>query len=152
MSGEKIYIETIRKPGKIRGVDSLTITYIVRKRKMRWLILIGDNSFSLNTIKSVKHEGCIARYDVKQIEGRYCVDYGKDHIFYDYNRNIEEFEEDFTKVPYISPHFITMIYTSEERVKQVLRLESFPKNIYIDNDHGIVLPIGKFIQIGMPLQ
>lgn len=118
---------------------------------MRWLILIGDADFGLSTIKSIKHEGCVRCYDVEKIEGRYCVEYGDNHIYYDYNKNIDEFEEDFEKVPYMSPHVITMIYTSEECVKHVLRLKSFPKNIYVDNDHGIVLPIEEFIQLGIPL-
>ena len=54
---------------------------------MRWLILIGDEKFDLNTIKSIKHYGCVNCYDVPNIAGRYCVDFGKDHIFYDYNEN-----------------------------------------------------------------
>ena len=52
---------------------------------MRWLILIGNEKFDLNTIKSIKHYGCVNCYDVPNIAGRYCVDFGKDHIFYDYN-------------------------------------------------------------------
>lgn len=118
---------------------------------MRWSILIGDADFGLNTIKSIKHDGCVRCYDVELLGKRYCVDYGENHIYYDYNQNIDEFEEDFTKVPYLTPHFITMIYTSGECVKNVLQLESFPKNIYIDNDHGVVLPIEEFIRLGMPL-
>ena len=69
---------------------------------MRWLILIGNEKFDLNTIKSIKHYGCVNCYDVPNIAGRYCVDFGKDHIFYDYNENIEEFEENNTIIIGIS--------------------------------------------------
>lgn len=120
-------------------------------RNMRWLILIGDEDFDLNTIKSLEHYGCIGCYDVPEIKGRYCVDYGEDHIFYDYDDGMDGYdEEDLLKIPYSNPHFITMIYTSETRVRNVLSQEKFP-NIYVDNDFGIILPLQEFIQYGMPL-
>ena len=118
---------------------------------MRWLILNLYKKFDLNTIKSIKHYGCVNCYDVPNIAGRYCVDFGKDHIFYDYNENVEEFEEDLIKIPYTNPHFITMTYTSIERVKNILQQDNFPKNIYIDNDYGLILSIKKFIELGFPL-
>lgn len=97
---------------------------------MQWLILIGDESFSLNTLKSIKHEGCIECYDVAGIEGRYCVDFGKDHIYYDYNPNTDEFTDGLFMLPYANPHVITMTYTSEECVKHVLQQKKFPNDIY----------------------
>ena len=118
---------------------------------MQWLILIGDESFDLDTIKSIKHYGCVKCYDVPEIEGRYCVDFGEDHIFYDYDENIDEFEDDLIKIPFLTPHFVTMIYTSKNRVKSVLKQDNFPANIYVDNDYGMILPLEKFIQRGMPL-
>lgn len=118
---------------------------------MRWLILIGDDSFSINTLKSIKYNGCVECYDVTGVEGRYCIDFGEDHIFYDYNQNTLEFSDVLTEIPFIKPNFITMIYTSKERVKKVLQQKDFPNNIYIDNDYGLVLPIKEFIRLGMPL-
>lgn len=120
---------------------------------MQWLILIGNENFNLNTIKSIEHYGCIARYDVDCIENRYCVDFGNDHIFYDYDENIDDYEEDdLNKIPYKNPHFITMIYSSKDRVKNVLMQSNYPDNIYVDNDHGLILPIDKFIKLGLPLE
>lgn len=118
---------------------------------MQWLILIGDEKFNLNTLKSVKHNGYTKCYDVPGIEGRYCVEFEQGHIFYDFALDIGEFAENLSKVPYKKPHFIMMIYKSQELVKHILKLKDFPKNIYVDNDYGIVLPLKEFIEIGMPL-
>lgn len=43
-----------------------------------------------------------------------------------------------------------MVYTSKSCVRRVLQQDNFPANIYIDNDYGLLLPIEKFIQQGMP--
>lgn len=118
---------------------------------MQWLTLIGDESFDLDTIKSIEHYGCVKCYDVLEIEGRYCVDFGEDHIFYDYDENIYEYEDDLIKIPFLTPHFVTMIYTSKNRIKSVLKQDNFPANIYVDNDYGMIMPLKKFIQQGMPL-
>lgn len=43
-----------------------------------------------------------------------------------------------------------MVYTSKSCVRCALQQDNFPANIYIDNDYGLLLPIEKFIQQGMP--
>lgn len=118
---------------------------------MQWITLIGDENFDISTIKSLNHYGCIECYDVPGMEGRYFVNYGEDHIFYDYDETPDDFEDDLSKIPYTKPHFITMIYTSKSCVRSVLQQDNFPTNIYINNDYGLILPIEKFIQQGMPL-
>lgn len=89
-----------------------------------------------------------------EIKGRHCVDYGTDHVFYDCGANlIEEYEkEDLPKIPFNNPNFIMMVYTSEDRVKKVLQQNNFLKGIYVDNDHGLIVPIEEFIHLGMPVQ
>lgn len=116
--------------------------------------MIGDENFGLSTIRAMKHYGCLECYDAPDIEGRYCVDFGGDPIFYDYDKEVSKAygEEELKCIPYSEPHFVIMVYTSENRVKSVLRQDNFPADIYIDNDHGLILPIGKFIQQGMPLE
>ena len=119
---------------------------------MQWIILIGDENFDMSTIKSINHYGSIECYDVSGIAGRYCVNFGEDHIFYDYDEISDDFDEDeLNKIPYSNPHFLTMIYTSKSCVRNVLQQDNFPSDIYIDNDHGLILPIEKFVQQGMPL-
>lgn len=121
---------------------------------MQWIILIGNENFNLNTIRAVEHYGSIDSYDVTEIEGRYCVDFGDDHIFYDFVDIdiIEEYEKDeLNKIPYINPNFIVMIYTSKTRIRNILKQDNFPDNIYVDNDFGLIVSIKEFIRLGMPL-
>ena len=118
---------------------------------MQWIILIGDENFNLNALKSIKHKGCTRCYDVPGIKGRYCVEFEQEHIFYDFDLDVGELAENLSKVPYKKPHFIMMIYKSEELVKHILKLKDFPNTIYVDNDYGLVLPLKEFIEIGMPL-
>lgn len=73
-------------------------------------------------------------------------------FFYNYDETLNDFDEDeLNKIPYSKPHFVTMIYTSKSCVRNVLQQDNFPSDIYIDNDFGLILPIEKFIQQGMPL-
>lgn len=118
---------------------------------MQWITLIGDENFTISTIKSLKHDGSIECYDIPSIKGRYYVNFGEDHLFYDFIETTDDFADDLNKIPYKKPHFITMIYSSKECVRSVLQQDNFPTNIYIDNDYGLILPIREFIQQGMPL-
>jgi len=90
---------------------------------------------------------------VTEIEGRYCVDSGEDHIFYDYAPDIiNDYEKsDLSKIPFTKPHFIMMVYQTEERMKKVIQQDNFIKRIYVDNDYGLIVPLDKFIRLGMPL-
>ena len=118
---------------------------------MKWLILIGDANFGMDTIKSINHYGSVASYDVVEIDGRYCVDFGEDHIFYDEDSNISDYEEDLKLVPFTNPKILIMLFTSKECAKKILMQDNFPQDIYIDNDFGIITSIRNFISLGMPL-
>ena len=85
------------------------------------------------------------------VEGRYCVTFGEEHIYYDYDETVDGFEEELSGLPYSRPHFITMLYTSGELVRSVLRQNDFPEGVYIDNDFGVRLSREEFIEQGMPL-
>ena len=88
---------------------------------MQYIILIGDERLTLNSIKSIKHYDSINSYDVLEINGRYCVDYGKDYIFYDYDDSIinDYVDAQLLKIPFDSPHFVIMTYVSKERIKKL---------------------------------
>lgn len=119
---------------------------------MQWIILIGDEKFDLNTIKAIKHNDSVSSYDVTELKGRYCVDFGEDHIFYDFDDISGDYEEnELSRLPYDNPNFIIMIYTSKSRIRSILKQDDFPDNIYFDNDFGLILPIKEFIELGMPL-
>lgn len=120
---------------------------------MQWIILIGNENFTLDSIKLKEHRDSIRVYDVN--ENRCCVEFGTDHIFYDFNTDIinDYEEEDLARVkglPFKNLHFIMMIYTSEERMKKVISQSNFFRDIYVDNDHGLIIPIDEFIKLNMP--
>ncbi len=117
---------------------------------MQWIILIGDENFDLSSIKTIKHYESIQCYDVD--ENRYCVDYGKDHIFYDLDNLADVYEEDeLLKIPFKNPCFIVMVYTSKKLMRKILQQDNYLRDIYVDNDYECILPIEKFIEIGMPV-
>lgn len=121
---------------------------------MQWITLIGDENFSLNTIKAMEHHGSISCYDVPEMKARYCVDYGNDHIFYDDQGTlIGDYEEtDLIKIPFKKPYFVIMTYTSEEILKRVLQQNNFLDGIYVDNGYDLIVPIEEFIKLGMPME
>jgi len=120
---------------------------------MRWITLIGDESLCLDTIKKIEFYGSISRYEVTGIRNRYCVDYGNDHMFYDYlGDSVGDYDEqDLKIIPFHKPHFIMIVYTSRERMNIVLKQNNFPKGIYVDNGNGHIIPIEELIELEMPL-
>ena len=116
---------------------------------MKWIFLIGNETFNVETVKKLKHADMVRSYDE---DGRYCVDFGDDHIFYEQMTNIDEFEGDMPMLPFINPTIIMMTYTSSERVRKVLSRDNFPKDIYIDNDFGLIVSLAEFINLGMPME
>ena len=118
---------------------------------MQWIILIGDENFDLNSIKAIEHYGSVRSYEVD--ENRYCVDYGKEHIFYDFDNLTDDYENgELLKIPFENPNFIIMVYTSKELMEKILQQDNYLHNIYVDNDYECILSIEKFIEIGMPVE
>ena len=109
------------------------------------------SNFNLDIIKNIEHYGSVENYEVN--ETRYCVNYGKDHVFYDDTGNISDDyeEEDLLKIPFKNPRFIMMVYTSKNLMKKILQQDNYLCDIYIDNDYGCILPIKEYIEIGMPI-
>ena len=117
---------------------------------MQYIILTGDENLTLDAVRKIEHYDSISHHDVHK--DRFCVDYGKDHIFYHYSEDTNDYEEeDIEKIPYENPHFITMIYTDVERMKKVIQQDNFLRGIYVDNDAGLIMPIEEFIYMGMPM-
>jgi hypothetical protein len=115
---------------------------------MQWVILIGDNKLTLDSIRAIKHYGSVSSYDIPEMGERYCVDYGDDHIFYDYDDIVvNDYEQaELARIPFLHPHFIMMVYQSDERMKNILRQDNFLRGIYVDDDHGNIIPIEDFIK------
>lgn len=120
---------------------------------MQWIILIGGEDVGLQTIKKIKHREELCHYDIPGIPGRYCVEFATDHIFYDLVDISSDYEKDeLLRLPFHQPRFIMMIFQRVERMKEVIQMENFPENIYVDNDRGLVVPKNEYIRLGMPVE
>lgn len=113
---------------------------------MKWILLIGDEKLNLDLIKKVEHFGSISITDVS--DNRLVVDYGSEQIFYDYVEDLinEYEEEEILYIPFSNSKFIMMVYTSDELMKKVLIQDNYLKEIYVDNDNGLIVPIEEFIK------
>ena len=120
---------------------------------MKWIIIIGDETLTLDTIRGIEHPGNVHCYDDEELPRQYCVAYEQDYISYTYNNEIiNDYEEpEREEIPFCNPHFIVMRYRCAERAKSVISHDSFPKNVWIDNDYGLITPVDNFIALGMPM-
>ena len=114
---------------------------------MQYIVLIGEGDLTLDSVKRLEHYGTTSSHDVPGIEERYWVNYGDDYIYYDYEVNLaNEYEAgELDVIPFKSPSFIVMSYSSEERLLSILRQDNFLKGIYVDDDYGNIVPIEEFI-------
>ena len=118
---------------------------------MQWIFLIGNQSFGMKTIKNMQFLSDVISYDVSQIPGRYCVDFGEAHVFFDQDVDLIGFEDTLSIVPFGNPSIITVTFTSRECVEKILTQKDLPQDIYVDNDHGLVMPLKELILFGTPL-
>ena len=118
---------------------------------MKYIILIGDETFTLDSIKAIHHYDSVRNYDVD--ETRYCVEYSTEHIFYDFHPDIISYYEEFEllRIPFDNPNFITMVYKTEFRMREILQQDNFIRNFYVDNDFDLIVPVEEFIRLGMPI-
>ena len=118
---------------------------------MQWMFLIGNNDFGIETLKRVAYPEEAKIYDVESVSGRCCVELGEEHLFYDLIEDMNDFEEDILRVPFDNPTIIMLTYSSFDIVKEVILHSDFPRDIYIDNDMGVIVPIDEFISRGFPM-
>lgn len=111
----------------------------------RWVILIGDKSFSLNSFSDMKFYGKTElKIGKHYIQALYKSDYA---IFdEDYNfhiRNGYETEE-LNSLPFADAKMIMLTYSSIDILKNIICEEAFPKDIIIDCD-GVDLGLDTII-------
>ena len=118
---------------------------------MKYIILLGDETLTLESIKAINHYGSIRSYDVNKT--RYCVVYDTEHIFYDYGHvsNYDYDEYELIKIPFDNICSITMVYKTEARMRIILQQDNFLKGVYVDNDFKLIVPIEEYIRLGMPV-
>lgn len=118
---------------------------------MKWIFLIGNEGFGVNYLKKLNYTDSVSTYEVESMQGRFCIDYGNEHVFCDPIEDMSEFEEEIKDIPYINPTIVMMTYTSPNIVRRILKQDDFPKDIYIDNDLGLLVPLEEYISVGMPM-
>lgn len=122
---------------------------------MKWIILIGKENL-FDTLKKMDFYESTSSYIAQDDVNRLCVNYTYEHIFFDeINENQpgwNEFEDDIKFIPYTNPSIIMMIYHCSDIVKKILCQDNFPQDIYIDNDFEIIVPLKKYIDMGMPME
>ena len=120
---------------------------------MQWIILIGDESLSLETFEKIEYPNCKDVGRIPGTEDRMVVEFEDGYIFIDDEHNSTDgYEEDILKklleiVPFKEPRFVMLTYSSKEILEKVLRQENFPNNLYVDDDYGTIVEIGKFIEM-----
>lgn len=77
---------------------------------------------------------------------RYSIEYKKDYIYYDFVKDLINYYEknDVIKIPFSNPNFILMSCSSKDILNKVLSQDNFPKEVYIDDDKGRIVPVEKF--------
>ncbi|BBI33834.1 hypothetical protein [Cohnella abietis] len=112
---------------------------------MQSVVLIGNSSFTLDLIKNIPHHGSIANYTVSN--ARYVVEYPDGHLYFDFSEQLSTHFDinELKKIPYGSPNFILLTFTSKELLRKVL-LKGNLRNIYVDDDHGEIVPVEKFMK------
>lgn len=119
---------------------------------MKWITIIGDDKLTLQRIKEMKHTGAVKAYDVEATKDRYCVEYPDGHIFYDYITDLSDWQDILEQIPFKATCCIMIVYTNAENVKNELSQSDFPQSVYVDNDFKTILPLDKYISVGMPME
>lgn len=109
---------------------------------MKWVILIGDKSFSLGRFADMKFYG---KTELKM---------GKHNIQVLYKNGYASFDEDYdlsikndydieelNSLPYLDAKMIMLTYSNIDILKNIISEKAFPKDIFIDCD-GVNLGLG----------
>ena len=112
----------------------------------KWVILIGDNSFSLNSFSDMKFYGKTElKIDNHYIQVLYKSGYATFDEDYDLLiRNDYEIEE-LNNLPFPDAKMIMLTYSNIDILKNIISEEAFPKDIIIDCD-GVDLGLDTVIE------
>lgn len=117
---------------------------------MPFSIRIGDRNLTLAAIQTMQHTDAVRAYHVS--DDRFCVEYPDGHIFFDYDTDLSDWQEEIDKLLFRAGAVIMIVYQNAADVRHVLTQTDFPQNVYVDNDFGVLLPLQGFIAAGMPME
>lgn len=114
----------------------------------KWVILIGDKSFSLNSFSDMKFYG---KKELKIGKHYIQVIYKSDYVTFDEDYNLlirNDYEkEELNSLPFADAKMIMLTYSNIEILKNIICEEAFPKDIIIDCD-GVDLGLDTIINKG----
>ena len=112
----------------------------------KWVILIGDKSFSLNSFSDMKFYG---KTDLKRGEHYIQALYENDYVTFDEDYNLlirNDYEtKELNNLPYTDAKMIMLTYSNIDIMKNIICEEAFPKDIIIDCD-GVDLGLDTIIE------
>lgn len=117
---------------------------------MKYISIFGDKNLTLTSIQNMKHHGSVRTYPVS--DDRFCVEYPDGHIFFDYYTDLSDWQDTLEKLPFQAAAVIMLVYQNAANVRHVLTQPDFPKNVYVDNDFGMLLPLQEYVETGMPME
>lgn len=111
----------------------------------KWVILIGDKSFSLNSFSDMKFYG---KKELKIGKHYIQVIYKSDYVIFDEDYNLlirNDYEkEELNSLPFADAKMIMLTYSNIDILKNIICEEAFPKDIIIDCD-GVDLGLDTII-------
>lgn len=112
----------------------------------KWVIFIGDEKFTPETIKGMTFEGNTGTrdYGEKQFDVLYNEDYVSFQFDYD-GMLTADYPPEFVKsLPFDSPRFILAKYSKQSFLERVISSKDFPKDVLIDCD-GVELGLERLV-------
>ncbi|AFM41479.1 hypothetical protein Desaci_2537 [Desulfosporosinus acidiphilus SJ4] len=112
---------------------------------MESIILVGNKNLELSVIERMEHNNCIRKY---YSNIWFVVEYADSRVYYHIEPElIKEYEVELKVIPFKQPQFMLVDYISLGILKNLILTEYSMKNTWIDNNHGIILPIQDFITL-----
>ena len=70
---------------------------------MKWISILGDRNLALASIQRMEHTGAVRTYNVS--DDRFCAEYPDGHIFFDYDTDLSDWQDEFEKLPFVIRHY-----------------------------------------------
>lgn len=101
----------------------------------KWVILIGDKSFSLDCFADMKFYG---KTELKRAEHYIQVLYKNGYATFDEDYDLtikKDYEvEELNTLPYTDAKMIMLTYSDIDILKNIIREKAFPRDVFIDCD------------------
>ena len=117
---------------------------------MKYISILGGKNLTLAGIQNMKHPGAVRTYPVS--DDRFCAEYPDGHIFFDYDTDLSDWQDELEKLSFQAEAVIMIDYQNAADVLHMLTQPDFPQNVYADNDSGVLFPLGEYIAAGMPME